>query len=96
MLPDVLMISSQMQEPGPLQSTLVKVYVLYNWKTVASEVGEVVSVRHQSEWTRDPVLYRVCSSRSMCYTAGKLLRQKLVRSSVYHTNQNSRGCMSSG
>ncbi|WMV57789.1 hypothetical protein MTR67_051174 [Solanum verrucosum] len=30
MLPDVLMISSQMQGPGHLQSTLIKVYVLYS------------------------------------------------------------------
>ncbi|WMV31074.1 hypothetical protein MTR67_024459 [Solanum verrucosum] len=46
------MISSQMQGPGPLQSLLVQAYVLYNWKVVASEFGEVVSVPHQSEWTR--------------------------------------------
>ncbi|WMV57788.1 hypothetical protein MTR67_051173 [Solanum verrucosum] len=52
MLPDVLMISSQMQGPGPLQSTLVKVYMLYSWKVVTLEVGEVVTVPHQSVWTR--------------------------------------------
>ncbi|WMV37095.1 hypothetical protein MTR67_030480, partial [Solanum verrucosum] len=52
MLPDVLMISSQMQGPGPLQSMFVQDNMLYSWQAVALEVGEVVSVPHQSEWTR--------------------------------------------
>ncbi|WMV49873.1 hypothetical protein MTR67_043258 [Solanum verrucosum] len=46
------MISSQMQGPGPLQSVLVQVHVKYRWKAIASEVGEVVRVPYQSEWTR--------------------------------------------
>ncbi|WMV47011.1 hypothetical protein MTR67_040396 [Solanum verrucosum] len=34
MLPDVLMISSEVQGSGPLQSMLVQGHMLYNWKVV--------------------------------------------------------------
>jgi len=40
MLPDILMICSQVQGPGPLQSMLVQDHMLYNWKAVTSVVGE--------------------------------------------------------
>ncbi|WMV57440.1 hypothetical protein MTR67_050825 [Solanum verrucosum] len=47
-----LMISLQVQGPGPLQSMLVQDHMLYNGQAVASEFGEVVNVPHQSQRTR--------------------------------------------
>ncbi|WMV46882.1 hypothetical protein MTR67_040267 [Solanum verrucosum] len=38
MLLDVLIISSQVQGPGPLQSMFVQDYMLYSWQAVTSAV----------------------------------------------------------
>ncbi|WMV29896.1 hypothetical protein MTR67_023281 [Solanum verrucosum] len=41
MLPDILMISSQVQGLDPLQSMFVQDYMMYSWQAVTSAVGEV-------------------------------------------------------